>query len=250
MLTIADRTSSAPVIGIPTRSERLSSRVDALQGTYESYINALSEAGGAPLLIPPGPQMLFAAARCDGFLLAGGEDLAHSESWELKSAPCGPVDPARDAAEAEIVQFARLHSRPLLGICRGMQLVSCLLGGTVTAIDGTFECRHQRSDERRGDDARHHVHIAADSSLSAAIGALIIENVVSRHRVRVAAVGRELAAVAWSPDGVIEGLEAREWDFLGVQWHAEMTGRHGYPSPNLFRWLVERAAATLSVVLP
>lgn len=230
-----------PVIGVPTRRLRVSGRDDYFLGLFKSYLSALSDAGAVPVLIPPSPQMLFAASRCDAFLLAGGDDPVCPEWWELGNAPRGQSDPERDATEADIVHFAHNRKMPILGICRGMQVVNCVLGGTLSTINlASAQVPHGR-DRDTDADSVHHLRVVARSVLGSIAPSLAVENVISRHGAQVFTVGRELVPVAWAPDGVIEALEGHGWDFLGVQWHPEMTARDVHSGPAIFRWLVDRA---------
>lgn len=231
--------SNLSVIGISTRGISLDSRHDIFQGVFESYMNVLVHAGAVPILIPPSRRMIGALTRCDGFLLAGGEDPGSSEWWESGSCPRHPIDPVRDAAEVEIIHFAHDHQRPLLGICRGMQLVNCVFGGTLSTLGVKRSCYHQKSSKNDDQDAIHNVRFESNSRLSTVIHDEVTDKVVSRHLSQVSTVGQFLIPVAWSPDGVIEGLEGKEWDFLGVQWHPEMTRNASVSHANLFRWLVK-----------
>lgn len=225
------------VIGIPTRQVRLAGRDQPFHGAFEAYIDALQGAGAGVLLLPSADG-LSAASRCDGLLLVGGEDLGEADWWTGGGGPLD-ADPDRDAAESQLVVHARARRIPTLGICRGMQLVNCVLGGRIAAAHAESLAIHMSS--AGGPDVEHPVTIAGKSRLAALFSGADAMTVVSRHRIKLASLGSGLRAIAWSVDGTIEAIEADDWPFLGVQWHPEMTTNLGGLSPSLFQWLARTA---------
>ncbi len=220
------------MIAIASREIRLEGRATPILGGFETYVDAVRLGGGAPVLLPLGPNN-GALERCDGLLLVGGEDPA-SPNWWSVSHPLGSVSTRRDANETELIHRCREAGRPVLALCRGAQLVSCLAGGTLTrTMSG--DCDHGASTE-----VFHDVDLDPGSSLAAEYGCTQIK-AMSRHGATIATLGAGLKACAWAPDGTIEGFEAIDWPCLGILWHAEWAGLDGTPDLAAFRWLIARA---------
>ena len=218
---------SAPLIGIST-SELRNPREHVNRPQSEppmrelalglTYPQAVTRAGAVPVVIPPfGSDEVIAALldRVDGICLAGGPDLHPSLYGREPHPNLGPTEPALDGWELALTRMAIARRLPLLCICRGLQALNVACGGTL----------HQHLPGHRqvepGTQATHDVEIFAGTRLAAIIGAGVVA-VNSFHHQAVDRLGAGLRAVAWSPDGVVEGIEStREGLFLGVQWHAE-----------------------------
>jgi putative glutamine amidotransferase len=223
------------IIGVATRGLRVEGRSRPFLGAYESYLDALSDSGADSLLIPIGanPTVL---GRCDGLVLAGGEDPAEPQWWDGRQHASGPLDPRRDASEAALVATARRSALPVLALCRGAQLVNGVMGGTLTRTLPATDPEHGGSGE-----AFHAVRLKSGSSLAAAYSDASRITVLSRHSALIATLGRGLAASAWADDTSIEGFEAQDWPCIGVLWHAEWAGHEQAPDLSLFRWLAQAA---------
>lgn len=174
---------------------------------YETYRKAVQAAGG---------QLCFSremerGEQCDGLLLPGGGDVA---SWRYGQADCGsyPPNPEQDQAELALLErFARMK-KPVLGICRGMQVINVFFGGTlIQDLPG-----HNALD---GDIDRLHGVCTAPSFLTEICGARGVVN--SSHHQAVDRLGAGLRAVQWAPDGVVEALCHETLPVWGVQWHPE-----------------------------
>lgn len=228
--------SISPAVGISTRSIALPGRREAVRGVFSAYIDSLRATGAEAVLLPPGA--VGSLARLDALMLVGGEDLA-AATWWSAGAPIPPVDPERDTAEALLVERAQSLGIPTLGICRGAQLVNCVLGGTVGSLDPAGVAQHCAPTS--ADNVVHHVRVAPDTRLASAVGPRVEFRVVSRHATKIADLGAGLLASAWARDGSIEAIEASDWPFLGVQWHAEWSTEDVVSDLSLFRWLVEEA---------
>lgn len=166
------------------------------------YLDCVVAAGAAPVLLPPvGSWSPAEVSRLDGLVLAGGPDIGSR------------ID--RDRAEFQLLDAAREIGMPVLGVCRGMQLINTVLGGTL----------HQHLDRPEhlptpGTFGRVEVKVAADSRLAGIIGERV--TVSCHHHQGVDRLGPGLAPVAWAPDGTIEAIELPGDEFLvGVQWHPE-----------------------------
>lgn len=226
----------SPAVGISTRSIAIPGRREALRGVFSPYIDSLRASGGEAVLLPPGA--VEALARLDALMLVGGEDLAAATWWSTGS-PIPPVDPGRDTAEALLVERARSLGIPTLGICRGAQLVNCVLGGRISSLGPVGVAQHCAPIPANS--VTHHVRVAPDSRLASAVGSRAELRVVSRHATKIADLGVGLLASAWASDGNIEAVEASDWPFLGVLWHPEWSNEDVGPDLSLFRWLVEAA---------
>jgi putative glutamine amidotransferase len=205
-----------PLIGLTAGPSHGSDGLDYVR-LRMTYVQAVKAAGGVPVIIPPlddaaGLEALL--ERLDGLLLPGGADVDPAAYGE---APNGSQPPNRDLDRLELdaTRWAIGHDLPTLGICRGQQVINVALGGSlVQHMDG------HAPDGPRGFLA-HGYRVAPDSRLAAVLGTT--EALVnSHHHQAVKALGDGLQAVAWAPDGTIEGLESRRHPWLlAVQFHPE-----------------------------
>lgn len=207
-----------------------------------TYLKAIERAGGVPVAIPPlSPEAVAPlVARLDGICLSGGPDI-HPTAYGGDPHPAlGPTWRELDVAEIAVARAADKHGLPILAICRGAQALNVARRGTLFQhIPDTGSHVDHRPDDY-ADDVAHAVEIDADSLLAEALGTTEIE-VNSYHHQAADELGRELRAVAWSPDGVVEGIEATNRDFaVGVQWHAQAF-EDSPPQLKLFRCFVKAA---------
>lgn len=164
--------------------------------------------------------------RCHGLLLSGGDEDIHPRFYnhpEFLPLCTGGVDERRDEFELRLIDHALSNRLPLLGICRGLQIVNVYSGGTlVPDIPSKGLPNHSRFSE--GHDRQHGVSVRSDSRLGAVAGQ-DIGGVNSAHHQAADLIGAGLIANAFSEDGVIEGLERTGKDersfLLLVQWHPE-----------------------------
>ena len=205
------------------------------------YPEAIERAGGVPVIVPLlRPEAIASLLdRVDGLCLPGGPDLQPSTYGQEPHPELGPTEPRVDAVELALVRAADRRGLPILGICRGMQLLNVARGGTLHQhlpdVVGN-ELRHRQPEH--GSVTTHRVETAAQSRLRATVGGPSLE-VNSFHHQAVCTLGKNLAATAWAEDGTIEAVEdPRGRMVLGVQWHAEGLQDHG----PLFEALVAAAA--------
>jgi putative glutamine amidotransferase len=166
----------------------------------------------------------------DGIVISGGVDIHPGEYGSTVSdyanAPAA-FDEARDQFEKAVYAISRQHNTPLLGVCRGMQLVNCILGGTLTHDMGDELNSIHRFDEK---DQLHEIHIEPGSLLYNITGKEK-ELANSAHHQCIDRLGNELVINSTSGCGIIEGVEwadkSRKSFFLGVQWHPERMYQHG-----------------------
>jgi putative glutamine amidotransferase len=213
-----------------------------------SYMKAVEMAGGLPVALPPltTENVDSLLDHLSGLLLTGGPDLDPSSYGASPNPELGPTDPVVDAFEIALCKHAYRRRMPILGICRGAQLLNVARQGTLhqhvpELTNGTIEHRQAEAGTRTS----HEVRVAPDSSLARTTGGGPVQ-VNSFHHQAIDRLGLDLRAVAWSEDGLVEAVECREGRFaLGVQWHAE-TLVAAAEQLSLFERLVE--ASRLSVL--
>lgn len=183
-----------------------------------TYPQAVARGGGVPVVVPP-----FASdttirellGRVDGVVLAGGPDIHPSLYGQEPSPELGPTEPELDGSEIALVRLALERGLPMLCICRGLQALNVARGGTlIQDLPG-----HRQ--EEPGHIPVHGVRVEPDSLLAGGLGR-VDTRVNSFHHQAVDELGLNLRAVGWADDGLVEGIEAvdRDW-VVGVQWHAE-----------------------------
>lgn len=226
-----------PTVGIATRGrdkrERFS--VGAL------YVDAVRRARGLPILLPPEePALETMLDRIDGLLLTGGGDVDPARYQGAMHERVYGVDASRDETEIALARAAVERSLPVLGICRGAQVLNVALGGTLFEHlpEGEGELLHRA----RGKSVLHAVHLVSGSRLRTLLGK---DEIVthSYHHQAIRSVGRGLEVVAHAPDGVIEAVELSGHPFaVGVQWHPEMSAQTDPTQQRLFDAFVGEAA--------
>ncbi|EGX56472.1 putative glutamine amidotransferase [Streptomyces zinciresistens K42] len=182
------------------------------------YPRLVQRAGGLAAMLPPDdPQYAAAAvARLDGLVIAGGPDVEPVRYGAEREPRTGPPAPERDEWELALIDAALGAGVPLLGICRGMQLLNVALGGTlVQHIDGHAE--------RVGVFGGHDVKPVPGTRYAEAVPEAAY--VPAYHHQAVDRLGAGLTASAYAADGTVEAVElpSAPW-VLGVQWHPEMGG--------------------------
>jgi putative glutamine amidotransferase len=236
--------STFPLIGVSTSITVGTSPERAYVNS--TYLNAIQQAGGVPVALPP---QLSArawerlAATLDGLLLTGGGDIDPACFGEAPHPTLYDVAPTRDTFEITAARWALERGVPLLCICRGMQVLNIALGGSLHQDVGTEPgTTLQHSQKERRDQPTHIVKVAPGSRLAEVMGADVVE-VNSMHHQAVKELGRGLAACAWAPDQIVEGVELPEQPgfVLGVQWHPEELIGHSDPARRLFAALVSHA---------
>lgn len=228
--------SRIPRIGISTWRSR-DRNVGPTSVGSNAYAEAVWEAGGVPLFIPftTDDERLHRLLKdIDGLLLTGGEDI-HPQQYHEEFAGSGKPDVKRDEEETRLTTGALRLSVPILGICRGMQIVNVCQGGTlVQDIPG-----HRQPEHASTQSVAHDMRLSG--TLAAIYGAETLE-VNSYHHQAVKTLGEGLQAEAWAPDGTVEGMSDPKRYLVAVQWHPELQVSKHPEQIKLFRWLVEMAA--------
>ena len=210
-----------PIIGVTTS---LSDDENLMQ-LNRTYTSALFSAGALPVLLPvtTDPDVIADyASRFDGLLLTGGDDVDPHRFGALQTWACGTVHPLRDEFEIALCcEFVRLR-KPILGICRGIQLMNAAFGGTLyqdlqSEVCGCIAHRQKQLSHY----ASHPVRLAEGSQLARIYGIPDV-TVNSLHHQAIKNVAFDLHVAATAPDSVIEGIEHATLPFcIGVQWHPE-----------------------------
>jgi len=242
-----------PLIAVTTSEVRVAEQVEPIpegdparpeMALGMRYLQAIESVGGLPVVVPPLPEedMEELIGRVSGVCLSGGPDIHPSSYGQDEDPALGPTWKDLDDAELAVARAAFEAKVPILAICRGAQALNIVRSGTLfqdLPITAGSEVRHRRGHGEPN--ISHPVEIAPDSVLARAVGTTELV-VNSFHHQASDQLGRGLRAVAWSPDGVIEGIEAPNRDFVvGVQWHAE--AMEDEPAERLFEAFVEACRA-------
>lgn len=192
------------------------------------YLDALVRAGAAPVMLPlltDGPEALRDMYdRLDGLLLPGGVDIHPSSYGQAARPGLRRTDPERDAVELTLARWALADDLPILGLCRGLQVINVAQGGTLFQDIATERLGTGRHDFEPPEFERsflaHHVDVAAGSRVRQLAGepAVLVN---SMHHQGVDRLGAGLVITALAPDGVAEAVEGPGRFVLGVQWHPE-----------------------------
>ena len=222
-----------PLIGVSTSEMRIPARTHSLAESEPpmrelalgmSYPMSVERAGALPVVLAPVDVAHVDALleRLDGLMLSGGPDIHPAAYGEEPHPALGPTERDLDLFELELVRRADERGMPILGVCRGEQMLNIARGGSLIQDLPTLvgeEIDHRQ--EQPGRIPTHAVVLESGSRLEGVMGRQADE-VNSFHHQAVKRLGQRLKPVAWSPDGVIEAIEATDRDFvLGVQWHAE-----------------------------
>jgi putative glutamine amidotransferase len=208
----------------------------------ERYLEAVRRGGGMPVILAPvaGEEIESLIERLDAVVLSGGPDL-HPSAYGVAPHPeLGPTEPELDRFELELARRAVGRGLPVLGICRGMQVLNVALGGSLHQhlpdLDGGVDHRQ----DRPSGEPTHRVTLGRDSRLTKVLGRRYVK-VNSFHHQGLHALGKGLAIAGHAPDGQVEAIEApgRRFTF-GVQWHAECLVEHPEQLA-LFRGLIRAA---------
>jgi putative glutamine amidotransferase len=246
---------SRPVLGVPTQNLQslggVPADIPASWVMSQRYIRALSAAGGLPWMIPlvgDEPETLRGIYdELDGIFLPGGADIDPANYGEEAHARCDRSDPARDEVELALVRWALVDGKPVLGVCRGLQLVNLAAGGTLyqdlaEQMPGSIKHDYFPFGGRYPRDyLAHEVHVAERTKLAEIFGAGALK-VNSMHHQGVRRLGDQLVASALAPDGLVEGIESANGSYLvAVQWHPEALVENSEASRRLFASFVDAA---------
>ncbi len=255
-----------PLIGLTTSHDIQTD--ETIQAPY--CPRAVLAAGGIPVILPleaSEDDLRQLAGVLDGFLFTGGPDVHPFLFGEDTRVGCGSASVKRDRMELALLKLAMEQRKPVMGICRGIQLINIGLGGTIyqdipSQTERVLPIAHQQPFPHRV--PSHTVKVAEGSLLAEIIAGRfpgsvspapdtsgqtghlphqLIIRVNSTHHQAVRDVAPQLTACAFAPDGIIEGVVMKDYPYLvGVQWHPEYLWEDDPAAMNLFRAFVAAAA--------
>ncbi len=219
-----------PVIGIPACYEQaqFGSWAQPTALTPYTYVEAIQRAGGIALIIPPDPALVADPTpvldRIDALMLAGGSDIDPDMYGETREPATDHTTPTRDELELSLARGALERDLPVLGICRGLQLLNVVRGGTLLQhlpdVEGVKPQHRRNAGTFVGNE--HEVALIP-GSLAAAVAGETVHSTLSHHHQAVATLGEGLVVSGTADDGVIEAIEDPTLGYcLGVQWHPEV----------------------------
>ncbi len=232
-----------PVIGISASRSEEQRRLSL----SETYLNAVNRAGGMPLVFPSSitdedaiDEMLDLV---DGVLLSGGIDVHPRNFGEEIMPGCGAIDETRDAFELTLTRRAIERGMPVLGICRGIQVLAIALGGTIFQdIESQLGISNSEHRHEPIEDYKHAVRFKEGSLFERITGTtLMLTN--SMHHQSVKDAGDKLIIEGITMDGIIEAVSmAGNEAVLGVQFHPECLESFSDPAARIFTYFVGKAA--------
>mgnify|MGYP003445694615 FL=1 len=230
--------------------------VDGETRIADRYYKSIVKAGGIPFIMPPLADkdvIINTLDRVDGLLLTGGGDVNPLWVGEEPSPSLRSINRERDEAELLTVSLAYNRNIPILGICRGIQVLASALGGTVDqdiaeafsashSVNNSGQTQHaliKHSQDADRNEPTHTVKISKDTTLYSIYNTEYLAVNSMQHQA-VRSGGKRFNVSAIAPDGVIEAIESNEFKpIMGVQWHPEWLEESG---KNLFSWLVKSAS--------
>jgi putative glutamine amidotransferase len=243
-----------PIVGIPTQTLQslggVPAEIPASWVMSQRYVLTLTAAGAIPWLVPlvDTETLRGIYEGLDGVFLPGGADIDPVSYGTAPHPLCDKTDRERDRVELTLARWAIADGKPVLGVCRGMQLINVAAGGTLYQDLATQYANGIKHDYfpfgGQGfprDYLAHEVRIAADSRLARLFGAGPIK-VNSMHHQGVRTLGANLVPTAHAPDGLIEAVEGTDASYLfAVQWHPEALTERDAATRRLFAEFVEAA---------
>jgi putative glutamine amidotransferase len=221
-----------PVIGVATQTlEAVPGQLPMTWIMGQRYVRVLTALGAVPWIIPllldDEDTLRAIYDRLDGVFLTGGVDVDPDCYREQRHPLCGKTDPPRDWTEMRLVRWAMSDGKPVLGVCRGIQVINVAAGGTLyqdVEAQVPSAIKHDyfpTSTANSRDQLVHKVCVAPRSRLGNILGAAEMD-VNSMHHQAVKDVAPGLVPSAFAPDGIIEGIEGGNGHYLvAVQWHPE-----------------------------
>lgn len=207
-------------------------------------IEAIIKSGGLPVILPSVSSTLAVnyLDLFDGIIFAGGSDVDPTFFNEEPHQKLGPTYLRRDQFEVSLAKAAFEAGKPMMGICRGMQLLNVALGGTLYQdLSEELHPTLKHSQDAPGNFPSHHVNTEQESRLFKLIGARPYVN--SRHHQALNQIAAPLHVTAWADDQIPEAVETTDSDqILAVQWHPENMFKHYDYSRAIFADLIARAS--------
>ena len=234
--------------GAPSRVSR-----DSVCFAGRRYLDSVLRAGGEPVVISPQPidddESDDLISRFDGLILMGGGDVNPA----LYGQEAGPhiygVLESQDHFEASLLRAALRHAKPVLAICRGMQLANVVLGGTLVQDLSELANAAELVDHKPtgfpvgAEYTLHEVRLENDSILAHAVGGTSIQG-ASFHHQGIGTLAPGFKPAGWAPDGLLEAIEHEDHWLVGVQWHPEDTSADDPQQQRIYEAFVDRARSS------
>lgn len=237
-----------PVIGITSDTNFLE-RTDEYMGleinfSQKVFSDAIFEAGGIPYMIPmnAGEYADDIMSVIDGLIIIGGHDVSPLVYQQEPRKKIGTIKPDRDTNDTQLFRKAIDNGIPVLGVCRGLQLINAVLGGTLYQDLSEYDgISIQHNQQAKPEYVTHSINVDQDSYISRLVDDKSLINSV--HHQMVDELAPSLKATAWSQDQVIEAFESKEETplIIGVQWHPEVLFASDRSHLRPFTDLVNRA---------
>lgn len=229
-----------PLVAVTGRSlaaGRVQRWAGAAVASPKAYTDAVERAGGSAVVLPPVPLTAEEAddrlAPFDGLLLTGGADVNPELYGEAPEPEVYGIDGVLDTFEIGLARAALHRGRPILAVCRGLQVLNVVLGGTldqhITGRPGLVAHGHPNG----GPGALHEVSVEPGTRLAKALGTDRVAG-MSFHHQAIGRLGDGAVPTAWTDDGMIEAFELRDGWVVAVQWHPEETADRDPAQQGLF----------------
>jgi putative glutamine amidotransferase len=216
---------------------------DMLMSTMDN-LQAIKVAGGIPIIITPFHDNEYVndvLKKCEAIILTGGSDINPLLYGEIPGSFCERIVPERDEFELMLLDEAIKIDMPVLGICRGMQLINIYFGGSL--YQDLREANDKYNHFVNNIPRWHYIHdvqLKENSELYKAFGEKIIKTNSIHHQL-IRLLGKDLEATALAFDSTIEGIESiNNYFVLGVQWHPEMMFQKDRKQLKLFKYFIEK----------
>ena len=243
-----------PIIAIS--GDRLSHSSKFLNENYADIAprdlkNAIVEAGGVPIILPylESPEIVAEMVqnligRIDGLIIPGGPDVSPHFYGEEPTVEIGSTNYLKDSFEIELIKAAESEKIPVLGICRGLQIINVAFGGTlyqdINSQDQLAFVKHQQ--DSFGAYPTHHIHLNGLSALTEIYQEQKEVLVNSRHHQAVKTLAPQFEIIARAIDGVVEAIESKNHNILAVQWHPENMWQTDQKSLELFQKFIQNCS--------
>lgn len=212
--------------------------------TPKNFVTAIQKVGGIPIILPmdqPNDAKVYIDS-IDCLLLAGGSDVTPVFYQEEPHPKLGGTNFNRDLFEEALIAEALKQNKPILGVCRGMQILNVTLGGSLyqdLSLYSDWAVKHDQMPSP-STQASHSITTEEESHIRQIVGANYQVN--SYHHQAIKRVATSLKPVAWSTDNLIEALESKnpEHRILGVQWHPELTFKDNVTELAIFDYFVNQ----------
>ncbi len=230
-----------PVIGVTTFISSDGLRLP------ENYSIAIAGEQGVPVILAKVEDEALIKKQIDnidGLLLSGGDDIEPSFFGESPHQKMGAIEPGRDLYEMKLIEYALEAGKPILGICRGAQILNVQQGGTmyqdIYSQHGDSTIKHNQ--EAAKDYLSHKVTVTEGTKLHEILGETEVRTNSFHHQANKYPA-ESLQVSAMTEDGIIEAVESTKHDFvIGVQWHPEGTYLADEASKKIFRAFIKSAA--------